>query len=68
MTNFTTVTEFLLTGFAEKWEISLLLSLLFLLMYLVTLTGNILIISATTVDQNLHTPMYFFLRNLSILD
>ncbi|XP_073078158.1 olfactory receptor 14C36-like [Manis javanica] len=68
ITNFTTVTEFLLTGFAEKWEISLLLSLLFLLMYLVTLIGNILIISATTVDQNLHTPMYFFLRNLSIPD
>nr|XP_036881501.1 olfactory receptor 14C36-like [Manis javanica] len=68
MTNFTTVTEFLLTGFAEKWETRLLLSLLFLLMYLVTLTGNILIISATTVDQNLHTPMYFFLRNLSILN
>ncbi|XP_036878491.1 olfactory receptor 14C36-like [Manis javanica] len=68
MTNFTTVTEFLLMGFAEKREIRLLLSLLFLLMYLATLTGNILIISATTVDQNLHTPMYFFLRNLSILD
>ncbi|XP_036858285.2 olfactory receptor 14C36-like [Manis javanica] len=63
-----TVTEFLLTGFAEKWELRLLLSLLFLLMYLATLTGNILIITATTLDQNLHTPMYFFLRNLSILD
>ncbi|XP_036756312.2 olfactory receptor 14C36-like [Manis pentadactyla] len=68
MTNFTTVTEFLLTGFAEKWEIRLLFFLLFLLMYLATLTGNILIISATTVDQKLHMPMYFFLRNLSILD
>ncbi|KAI5193475.1 Olfactory Receptor 14C36 [Manis pentadactyla] len=68
MASFTTVTEFLLKGFAEKWETRLLLSLLFLLMYLATLTGNIIIISATTVDQNLHTPMYFFLRNLSILD
>nr|XP_036864751.1 LOW QUALITY PROTEIN: olfactory receptor 14C36-like [Manis javanica] len=68
MANSTVVTEFLLTGFAEKWETRLLLSLLFLLMYLATLTGNILIISATTLDQSLHTPMYFFLRNLSTLD
>ncbi|KAM5126529.1 olfactory receptor 14C36-like [Callospermophilus lateralis] len=36
--------------------------------YLGTLLGNLLIVTVTTADQNLHTPMYFFLRNLSILD
>ncbi|KAI5182278.1 Olfactory Receptor 14C36 [Manis pentadactyla] len=35
---------------------------------MVPLDGNLLIITAITLDQNLHTPMYFFLRNLSILD
>ncbi|XP_036768579.2 olfactory receptor 14C36-like [Manis pentadactyla] len=68
MANSTMVTEFLLMGFADKWQLRLLLSVLFLLMYLATLLGNLLIVSATTLDQNLHTPMYFFLRNLSILD
>nr|XP_036881509.1 olfactory receptor 14C36-like [Manis javanica] len=68
MANSTMVTEFLLMGFADKWQLRLLLSVLFLLMYLATLLGNLLIVSATTLDQNLHKPMYFFLRNLSILD
>uniref|UniRef100_A0A8C5LA84 Olfactory receptor 14C36-like n=1 Tax=Jaculus jaculus TaxID=51337 RepID=A0A8C5LA84_JACJA len=66
--NSTQVTAFLLQFFAESWELRLLLSMLFLLMYLATLLGNLLIILATTLDQSLHTPMYFFLRNLSILD
>ncbi|XP_007516516.1 olfactory receptor 14C36-like [Erinaceus europaeus] len=68
MINSTMVTEFLLEGFADRWEIKLPLSILFLVMYLATLIGNILIIIATTFDQNLHTPMYFFLRNMSTLD
>nr|XP_036864722.1 olfactory receptor 14C36-like [Manis javanica] len=68
MANSTMVTEFLLTGFADKWQLRFLLSVLFLLMYLATLLGNLLIVSATTLEQNLHKPMYFFLRNLSILD
>ncbi|XP_036864753.1 olfactory receptor 14C36-like [Manis javanica] len=68
MVNSTMVTEFLLMGFAELLELRFLHALLFLLMYLATLLGNLLIVSATTLDQSLHTPMYFFLRNLSILD
>ncbi|XP_008851856.1 olfactory receptor 14C36-like [Nannospalax galili] len=68
MVNSTKVTEFLLEVFAETWEIRLLLSMLFLLMYLGSLLGNFTIIMVTTIDQSLHTPMYFFLRNLSILD
>ncbi|XP_031240233.1 olfactory receptor 14C36-like [Mastomys coucha] len=68
MANSTLVTEFLLEVFAETWELRILLSVLFLLVYLGSLLGNLTIIIATTVDQTLNTPMYFFLRNLSILD
>ncbi|XP_036742927.2 olfactory receptor 14C36-like [Manis pentadactyla] len=68
MANSTMVTEFLLMGFAEMLELRVLYALLFLLMYLATLLGNLIIFTATTLDQSLHTPMYFFLRNLSILD
>ncbi|KAK7815239.1 hypothetical protein U0070_021202, partial [Myodes glareolus] len=68
MTNSTLVTEFLLEVFAETYELRLLLSVLFLLVYLGSLLGNLTIVIATTVDQTLNTPMYFFLRNLSILD
>ncbi|XP_021044724.1 olfactory receptor 14C36-like, partial [Mus pahari] len=66
--NSTMLTEFLLEVFAETWELRILLSVLFLLVYLGSLLGNLIIIIATTVDQTLNTPMYFFLRNLSILD
>ncbi|XP_021045003.1 olfactory receptor 14C36-like [Mus pahari] len=68
MANYTLVTEFLLEVFAETWELRILLSVLFLLLYLGSLLGNLIIIIVTTVDQTLYTPMYFFLRNLSILD
>ncbi|XP_031240231.1 olfactory receptor 14C36-like [Mastomys coucha] len=68
MANSTLVTEFFLEVFAETWELRILLSVLFLLVYLGSLLGNLIIIIATTVDQTLNTPMYFFLRNLSILD
>ncbi|XP_015845336.3 olfactory receptor 14C36-like [Peromyscus maniculatus bairdii] len=68
MANSTLVTEFLLEIFAESWGLRVLLSVLFLLLYLGSLLGNLTIVIATTVDQTLNTPMYFFLRNLSILD
>ncbi|XP_075398952.1 olfactory receptor 14C36-like [Tenrec ecaudatus] len=68
MPNSTTVTEFLLTGFSDVWELRVLHAILFLLMYLATLTGNLLIVTVITVDQRLHTPMYFFILNLSVLD
>ncbi|XP_076975438.1 olfactory receptor 14C36-like [Tamandua tetradactyla] len=66
--NSTRVTEFLLTRFTDVWEIRVLHVMLFLIMYLATLMGNLLIITVTTFDWNLQTPMYFFLRNLSVLD
>ncbi|XP_075398940.1 olfactory receptor 14C36-like [Tenrec ecaudatus] len=68
MPNSTTVSEFLLSGFSDVWELRVLHTMLFLLMYLATLTGNLLIVTVITVDQKLHTPMYFFLLNLSVWD
>ena len=67
MVNSTMVTEFILTGFADVWKLRWLQAVVFLLMYLATNLGNLLIITVTTIDQKLQTPMYFFLRNVSIL-
>ncbi|VTJ52890.1 Hypothetical predicted protein [Marmota monax] len=66
--NQTTVSEFLLLGLSEKPEHQNLLFGLFLSMYLVTVLGNLLIILAIGTDSHLHTPMYFFLSNLSLVD
>ncbi|XP_006877142.1 PREDICTED: olfactory receptor 14C36-like [Chrysochloris asiatica] len=60
--------EFLLISFSDVWELQVLHIVSFSLMYFMTLIGNFLIVIATTLDKSLHTPMYFFLRNLSILD
>ncbi|KAM5189950.1 olfactory receptor 7A5-like [Callospermophilus lateralis] len=60
--------EFLLLGFSEDPELQPLIFGLFLSMYLVTVLGNLLIILATISDSHLHTPMYFFLSNLSFVD
>ncbi|XP_015677992.1 olfactory receptor 1020-like [Protobothrops mucrosquamatus] len=67
-TNQTTVTEFILVGFMDHPELQIPLFIFFLLIYLITLVGNIGIIILTKIDARLHTPMYFFLRNLSIVD
>ncbi|XP_039106194.1 olfactory receptor 6M1-like [Hyaena hyaena] len=66
--NQSTVTEFTLTAFPviRKLQISLFVVLLFT--YMLTLTGNIVIISLIWADNRLQTPMYFFLSNLSFLD
>ncbi|XP_062966744.1 olfactory receptor 7D4-like [Cynocephalus volans] len=66
--NHTEISEFLLLGFSEDPELQALLFGLFLSMYLVTLLGNLLIILAIISDSHLHTPMYFFLCNLSFAD
>ncbi|MBZ3884125.1 Olfactory receptor 7A10 [Sciurus carolinensis] len=66
--NDTEISEFLLLGFAEDPELQPLIFALFLSMYLVTVLGNLLIILATISDSHLHTPMYFFLSNLSFVD
>ncbi|KFV39412.1 Olfactory receptor 14I1, partial [Tyto alba] len=62
------VTEFLLLAFSGTRELQLLHFWLFLGIYLAALLGNGLIITAIACDHHLHTPMYFFLLNLSLLD
>ncbi|XP_059268132.1 olfactory receptor 5AU1-like [Mustela nigripes] len=66
--NHTSISDFLLLGFSDHPEQQPLLFGLFLGMYLVTVLGNLLIILAIVSDQHLHTPMYFFLANLSLID
>ncbi|XP_077169370.1 olfactory receptor 14I1-like [Paroedura picta] len=68
MSNFTFKSEFLLLEFSEVWELQILHFLVFLVLYLATMTGNILIIASIALDHRLHTPMYFFLMNMAILD
>ncbi|XP_047410773.1 olfactory receptor 14C36-like [Sciurus carolinensis] len=68
MVNSTMVTEFLLLGSPDGANMSFLYFMVFLLTYLGTFLWNLLIVTVTTADKNLHIPMYFFLRNLSILD
>ncbi|XP_069915436.1 olfactory receptor 7E178-like [Oryctolagus cuniculus] len=66
--NWTCVPEFHLVGFSEDPELQSLLLVLFLSVYLVTVLGNLLIILLIISDTHLHTPMYFFLCNLSLAD
>nr|XP_058141081.1 olfactory receptor 14A16-like [Dasypus novemcinctus] len=68
LTNMTIVTEFLLMGFPDDWMLQRLYATLFFLIYLAAVMGNLLIITLTTIDQKLHVPMYFFLKNLSLID
>nr|XP_033815946.1 olfactory receptor 2A5-like [Geotrypetes seraphini] len=67
-TNGTSVTGFILLGLPNQLRIQNVLFIVFLLIYIATVTGNALIISVTRLDHHLHTPMYFFLSNLSFLD
>ncbi|XP_051011728.1 olfactory receptor 7G3-like [Acomys russatus] len=66
--NFSESTELYLMGLADNQELQPVLFGVFLSMYLITVLGNILIILATVYDSNLHTPMYFFISNLSFID
>ncbi|XP_001367297.3 LOW QUALITY PROTEIN: olfactory receptor 1440-like [Monodelphis domestica] len=64
--NSTAVTRFILLGFSDYPKCYLFV--IFLVIYLVTLTWNLCLITLIKVDSHLHTPMYFFLSNLSFLD
>ncbi|CAD7685481.1 unnamed protein product [Nyctereutes procyonoides] len=66
--NDTQISEFLLLGLSEEPELQPLIFGFFLSMYLITVFGNLLIILAVSSDSHLHTPMYFFLANLSFVD
>ncbi|XP_039174387.1 olfactory receptor 6M1-like [Crotalus tigris] len=66
--NTTSITEFILIGFPNSWEIEILLFLLFFLLLVATMIGNMLIIILISSDYRLQSPMYFFLYNLSIIE
>ncbi|XP_030042575.1 olfactory receptor 1509-like [Microcaecilia unicolor] len=66
--NETIVTEFILLGLTSNPDLQIIFFVQFLVMYLLAITGNLLIIITIYVDSQLHTPMYFFLSNLSFID
>ncbi|XP_038615622.1 olfactory receptor 4D1-like [Tachyglossus aculeatus] len=66
--NGTAMSEFVFLGLTQSQELQVVLFMVFLLVYIITLLGNLLIMVTVTCDPHLHTPMYFLLRNLSVID
>ncbi|XP_014433823.2 olfactory receptor 1M1-like [Pelodiscus sinensis] len=66
--NQTPISEFILLGFGNGPELQPLLFMLFLVIYLMTVVGNLLIVVLVVTDRHLHIPMYFFVGNLSWLE
>ncbi|XP_054850570.1 olfactory receptor 49-like [Eublepharis macularius] len=68
MMNSTTVQEFILLGFTDNQKLQVILFFLLMGTYLLTISGNMLIIAITLSNHRLKTPMYFFLRNFALLE
>ncbi|XP_049639510.1 olfactory receptor 6C74-like [Suncus etruscus] len=68
MGNHTKVTVFILAGLTDDPQVQIILFIFLLLTYLLSISGNLIIIILTLVDAHLKTPMYFFLRNFSFLE
>uniref|UniRef100_G3UL42 Olfactory receptor n=1 Tax=Loxodonta africana TaxID=9785 RepID=G3UL42_LOXAF len=68
MKNHSAVSEFILLGLPIDPQIQTLLFVLFLVIYLLTMMGNLMMLLVIKADSHLHTPMYFFLGQLSFLD
>ncbi|XP_028360118.1 olfactory receptor 4F3/4F16/4F29 [Phyllostomus discolor] len=66
--NHSVVSEFVFLGLTHSWEIQLVLLVFSSVLYVASMTGNILIVFSVTTDAHLHSPMYFFLANLSFID
>ncbi|XP_010855644.1 PREDICTED: putative olfactory receptor 2B8 [Bison bison bison] len=66
--NGSSFTGFILLGFSDRPQLELVLFVVLLIFYVFTLLGNTTIIALSYLDPRLHTPMYFFLSNLSFLD
>ncbi|KAM8907633.1 LOW QUALITY PROTEIN: olfactory receptor 4F15-like [Lycaon pictus] len=62
------VSEFVFLGLTNSWEIQLLLFVFSFLFYLASMMGNLVIVLTVTLDAHLHSPMYFLLANLSVID
>ncbi|XP_032346336.1 olfactory receptor 1030-like [Camelus ferus] len=67
-TNYTAVTEFILLGLTDRVELQPVLFAVFLVVYLITVIGNVSMIFLIRTDSKLHTPMYFFVSHLSFVD
>ncbi|XP_006117450.4 olfactory receptor 6E1-like [Pelodiscus sinensis] len=68
MRNQTPVVEFIILGLSDSPHLNLLLFVLLLHTFLLTVMGNVIIVTLTLKDHRLHTPMYFFLRNFAVLE
>ncbi|KAG3286794.1 olfactory receptor 8G1-like, transcript variant X2 [Ictidomys tridecemlineatus] len=66
--NHSTVTEFILAGLSQQPELQLPLFLLFLGIYVLTVVGNLGMITLIVLSSHLHTPMYYFVSSLSLID
>ncbi|XP_052045577.1 olfactory receptor 145-like [Apodemus sylvaticus] len=67
-TNVSLVTEFILVGLTNQPDLQIPLFFVFLIMYIVTALGNLCLVTLIVLNSHLHTPMYFFLFNLSLID
>ncbi|XP_039225912.1 olfactory receptor 14A16-like isoform X2 [Crotalus tigris] len=68
MANESTLIEFLLMGFSDNHDIQIMYFVIFLFMYVIAIMGNVLLVITVVLNCSLHTPMYFFLVNLSFSD
>lgn len=66
--NQTRVTEFVFLGLTDNWVLEILFFIPFTVTYVLTLLGNAIIVATIVFSPRLHTPMYFFLSNLSFID
>ena len=68
MRNHTEVTEFILLGLSDDPKLQVVIFVFLLIPYMLSITGNLTIITLTLLDSHLQSPMYFFLRNFSMLE
>ncbi|XP_039080384.1 olfactory receptor 6C1-like [Hyaena hyaena] len=68
MRNHTKTTEFILLGLSDDPQLQVLIFVFLLITYMLSITGNLTIITLTLLESHLQTPMYFFLRNFSLLE
>ncbi|XP_036886041.1 olfactory receptor 6C3 [Sturnira hondurensis] len=68
MRNHTVPTEFILLGLSDDPELQTVIFFFLIITYILSVSGNLTIITLTLVDSHLKTPMYFFLRNFSVLE
>ncbi|XP_060111076.1 olfactory receptor 5P51-like [Heteronotia binoei] len=66
--NHTGISEFIIVGFPGNKNVQVLYFITFLFIYLLSLSGNITLLCALKAESSLHTPMYFFLSNLAVLE